>query len=70
MNQKELLLDTVDAILKHNEDGEDMVDLLLTTATLLNELRSGRFKNSSYTKTLIFERLTVRLDFAKEIRNA
>ncbi len=65
MNQKELLLDTVDAILKHNEDGEDMVDLLLTTATLLNELRSGRFKNATYTKTLKFERLSIKLDFAK-----
>jgi hypothetical protein len=65
MNQKELLNDTVDAILKHNEDGEDMLDLLLTTATLLNELRSGRFRNASYTKTLKFERLTVKLDFAK-----
>jgi hypothetical protein len=65
MNQKEMLLDTVDAILKHNEDGEDMVDLLLTTATLLNELRSGRFKNASYSKTLKFERLSVKLDFTK-----
>ncbi len=65
MNQKEMLLDTVDAILKHNEDGEDMVDLLLTVATLLNETRSGRFKSASYSKTLKFDRLSIKLDFNK-----
>ena len=65
MNQKDLLLDTVDAILKHNKDGEDMVDMLLTVATLLNELRSGRFTGASYTKTLRFDRLSVTLNFDK-----
>lgn len=65
MEQKDLLIDIVDAILKHNEDGEDMADLLLTVATLLNEVRSGRFKNASYTKTLRFERLSVTLNFDK-----
>lgn len=66
MNAKEKLNDITDAILKHNpEDGEDMLDMLLTVATLLNECRSGRFKNASYTKKLKFERLTVSIDFNK-----
>lgn len=65
MNQKELLNDIIDAILKHNEDGEDMVDMLITTATLMNELRSGRFRGARYTKTLKFERLAVTLNFDK-----
>jgi hypothetical protein len=65
MNQKEMLQDIIDAILKHNEDGEDMVEMLLTTATLLNELRSGRFRGADYKKTVRFDRLSVTLQFDK-----
>lgn len=65
MNQKEILMDIADAILKHNDDGEEMVDMLLTVATLLNEARSGRFKNASYSKTLKFDRLSININFDK-----
>lgn len=65
MNYKESMIDTIDSILKHNEHGEDMVEMLLTTATLMNELNSGRFRGASYEKTLRFDRLSVTLNFDK-----
>lgn len=60
------LNDIVDAILKHHEDGEDLLDTLLTIATLMNELGSMRFKGAEYNRTFKHGRLSVDVKFKKE----
>lgn len=65
MDQIEELLDIVEAIEKYNDQSIYQIDMLLTIATLLNELNSDRFRGVSYKKDFKFGRLSVKVEFDK-----
>lgn len=65
VSDKKIINETIDSIYKNSERPDDLVDLLITTAVLLNELESGRFRGAEYCKRLKLDRLTVEIRLDK-----
>ena len=61
MNEKQALIDTVDAIIKHNKNADELLAPLNTIATLINDIKY--FKGASYNRVIKLGRLTLTINF-------